>query len=233
VVLAVVGIVQSGCRSWLYRDERVLWTAELDHRPNSFRAWWGLGAARLRNHDYPGSIEPLARGHALYPLHYDAHRNYAEALVSVSDDAAEADPERAVEVCTGLLEKGPNKPWARTLLAQAELQRGRMRGDRAAFAQAERIALSCLEVAEAKGYVYWLAAIARRGLQDLPGALQHLDAGIARGLGTTLVRLERAMVLRDLGRHAEARAELARAQRLAPLDPAVMQAVQQFASPPR
>ncbi|MBL8755209.1 MAG: tetratricopeptide repeat protein [Planctomycetes bacterium] len=232
-VVAVLAAVHSGTRSWLYRDERALWAAELEQHPDSFRAWWGLGAARLRNHDYTGAVAPLAKGHALYPLHYDAHRNFAEALVSVPDDDATADPERAVAVCHDLLAKGTDKPWARTLLAQAELQLGRMRRDPAAFERAERVALSCLDVAAPKGYVYWLAAKARRGLDDLPGALQHLDAGIARGLGTTSVRLERAAVLRDLGRLDEARAELARVQREAPLDPAVMQAVQQFAAPGR
>ncbi len=229
--LAVLAIVRSADRSLLYRDERDLWSAELEHNPTSFRSWWGLGTARLRANDVAGSLEPLAKAHALYPVHFDTHRNFAEALVSLPDGIAE--PERALAVCAALAASSPRDPWVRTLQVQAELQAGRLRGGRDHFERAEQLALSCLAIAEAKGYVYWLAATARRGLSDAAGALVHLDASIARGLATTSVRLERAVLLRELGRHADARAELLRAQREAPFDPAVMQALQTFAAPGR
>lgn len=232
-VLAVLAIVRSADRSLLYRDERDLWSAELEHNPTSFRSWWGLGTSRLRQNDVVGSLAPLAKAHALYATHFDTHRNYAEALVSVPDTETAADPERSLAVCQALVTASPGDPWARTLLAQAELQAGRLRGGREHFERAELHALSCLQIAEAKGYVYWLAAQARRGLADPAGALVHLDQSIARGLATTSVRIERATVLRELGRHVDARAELLRAQREAPFDPAVMQALQEVASPGR
>jgi tetratricopeptide (TPR) repeat protein len=121
----------------------------------------------------------------------------------------------------------------RTLQAQAHLQAGRVRGGREHFEEAERLALSCLQIATPKGYVYRLAATARRGLGDLEGALAHLDASIARGLRAPEVRLDRAAVLRELGRPRDARQELFTAQREAPGDPAVMRALLQLASPPR
>lgn len=225
------GIARSAARSWLYRDERELWRAELAHNPASFRSWWGLGTSTLRCGDAAGAIEPLAKAHALYPAHFDTLRNYAEALVSVAD--AQADPTRSLAVAGELVAASPNDPWARTLLAQAHLQAGRVLGRRDDFLAAERLALSCLEIAPPKGYVYRLAALARRGLGDLPGALAHLDTSIARGLAPIGVRLDRAAVLRELGRHRDAQRELLLAQREAPTDPAVLQALMQGSAPGR
>ncbi|HEU4419072.1 MAG TPA: hypothetical protein VFT55_09050 [Planctomycetota bacterium] len=93
--------------------------------------------------------------------------------------------------------------------------------------------MSCLLIAKPKGNVYRIAAEARRRLGDHDGALAHLDASIARGLDHFTVRLDRAAVLRDLGRHAEAWRELLQAQQSAPMEPAVMQALQEWAQPPR
>ena len=88
-------------------------------------------------------------------------------------------------------------------------------------------------IAEPKGYVYCLAAAARRGLGDLEGALAHLDASLRRGLDHVSVRLDRAAVLRLLGRLAEAQRELLKAQQQAPLAPQVQHALQQLGQPPR
>lgn len=228
VVLFAFGSAQ---RSLLYRDERLLWQHELVRHPDSFRAWWGLGTSRRRQGDLAGAIAPLALAHALAPQHYDALRHYAEALASLPDDVA--DPERALAIAQRLCDAAPQDPWARTVLAQAELQAGRVRGAPEHFVAAERTALSCLAIAAPKGYVYQLAAAARRGLDDLDGALAHLDASIAGGLASIGVRLDRAAVLRDLGRAADARRELLLAQREAPTDPRVLAALQALAAPPR
>ncbi|MFY9341777.1 MAG: hypothetical protein WAT39_04775, partial [Planctomycetota bacterium] len=222
---------RSGDRSLLYRDEADLWRADLAHHPESFRPWWGLGTATLRAGDAAGAIGPLAKAHALYPGHFDTHRHYAEALVSVGD--AEADPERSLAVTAALAAASPRDPWARTLQAQAELQAGRVRAGREHFERAERLALSCLEIAEPKGYVFQLAADARQGLGDLLGALAHLDASIARGLAPVGVRLQRVSLLRELGRAGEAHRELLRAAREHPGDPGVMRALQETAAPPK
>lgn len=215
-------------RSLDYRDERQLWQHELASRPTSWRAWWGLGTATLRTGDAPAAVEPLANAHALYPGHVDVLRNYTEALLGLP--AGKAQPERALRAATELTEVAPVDPWARALLAEAHLLVGAANGDRAQFEAAERAALSCLEVGEAKGLVYRLAARARRGLGDLPGALAHLDESLAKGIDPVSVRLDRAAVLRDLGRPADAHRELLRAQRQAPFDPAV-QAALQLAAP--
>jgi tetratricopeptide (TPR) repeat protein len=227
----LAGIGLSAQRSWLYRDEAGLWRDELAHNPSSFRSWWGLGTTLLRAGDVAAAIEPLAKAHALCPTHFDTLRNYTEALVSLPD--AQADPERALQVAAELGNASPRDPWARTLLAQAHLQAGRVGLGSEHFEEAERLALSCLQIGKPKGYVYQLAAQARRGLGDLPGALAHLDTSIARGLAPVGVRLDRASLLRELGRPRDAQRELLTAQREAPGDATVMQALLQSASPSR
>jgi tetratricopeptide (TPR) repeat protein len=231
VAVLLAGIAGSVHRSLDYRDEITLWQAELAAQPTSFGAFWGLGAAYLRAGDPQSALAPLAMAHVLRPQHDTALRYFAEALVSVPDEVAQ--PERALAVTAMLSSRQPDDPWGRTLAAQAHLQAGRVSGARSHFEAAERLALSCLQIAEPKGYVYQLAASARRGLGDLEGALVHLDASVARGLHHTGVRLDRAAVLRDLGRLAEARRELHAAQREAPMDPSVLHALQELAQPPR
>jgi len=229
--LLLLGIGMSAARSLEYRDERILWRNVVAREPNSFRAWWGLGSAIWRYGDVAAAIEPLARAHLLCPAHYEVLANYAEALISLPD--AQAQPFRALLVSDTLAARASEDAWARTLQAQARLQVGRATHEREYFEEAERQALSCLQIAPPKGYVYRLAAEARRGLGDLEGALAHLDASIARGLDHFTVRLDRVLVLRDLGRDAEARRELLQAQQRAPTEPAVMQALQQWSQPPR
>ncbi len=229
--LLVTGIALSTQRSLLYRDESELWRVELVHNTTSFRSWWGLGTSMLRMGDVQGSLGPLAQAHTLNTRHFDTLRNYTEALLSLPDEAAQ--PERALQVAAELNDLAKFDPWARTLHANAHLQAGRVSGLREHFAAAERLALSCLQIATAKGYVYRLAAQARRGLGDLPGALAHLDTSIASGLAPVGVRLDRAALLRELGRHREAKRELLLAQRDAPTDAQVMRALMQSASPPR
>ncbi len=231
VAVVLLGMLGSAERSLLYRDERALWRVQLAQHATSWRAWWGLGTATLRAGDAAGAIEPLANAHALYPTQFDVHSNYAEALVSLPD--AVAQPHRALVVAAQLAALSPGDAWVRTLHARACLQAGRVLGDRDAFVKAEELALSCLQIATPKGYVYRLAAFARCGLGDLEGALAHLDTSIARGLAHTEVRLHRAAVLRELGRAADAQRELLTAQREAPTDPAVMSALFQLGASPR
>lgn len=228
-VLVALGVVGSIARTRDYRDEIHLWQAELRMQPLSFQCQWGLGAAQLRLGDAVGSLVPLARAHALRPQHNEAMSHYLEALVSLADE--HADPARALALAEQLTTRLPFDPWVRSLAVHAHLQAGRVTDDRTQFETAERLALSCLQIAAPKGYVYQLAATARRGLGDLEGALAHLDTSVQRGLHHTGVRLDRARVLRDLGRLAEARREVLAAQREAPMDPSVLQALQELASP--
>jgi tetratricopeptide (TPR) repeat protein len=177
----------------------------------------------------PGAVEPLARAHALYPQHYDALRNYCEALV-VAEEAA-GNPHRALVLTERLRAVGPEDPWVRTLVARAHLLAARSTGDAVHWRAAEQAALGCLEVAPPKGYVFQLAAMARRGAGDLEGALGHLDESLRRGIDTVGVRLDRADLLRALGRERLAQRELMAAQAMAPMDPSVLAAVRSFAAP--
>ncbi|MBZ0152583.1 MAG: hypothetical protein K8J09_13740, partial [Planctomycetes bacterium] len=224
-------VVRSGTQSWLYRDESELWRVELARGSDSYRSWWGLATSLRRKGEWREALAAFDHAHTLYPQHYDTLRNYVEALIDVPD--AEADVARTLRFAASMQALGPNDPWVRTLAAQAQLQAGRVRGEPEHFVAAERLALSCLEIAPAKGYVFCLAAAARRGLGDLEGALRHLDESVRRGLAPVRVRLDRATVLGGLGRHGEARRELLLAQRQAPGDALVQQALLQLAAPPR
>lgn len=229
VLLSGIGL--SWTRTADYRDEVSLWRAELARNPESFPAWWGLGAAHLRNGRAALAIEPLATAVVLRPQHVEALSHYVEALVELPEGSRQ--PVRALAAAIGLAERMPKDPWIRTLLCRAHLQMGAATGDRAEFATAERVALSCLEIAPPKSFVYLLAAEARQRAGDLDGALALLDTSVQRGLDHVAVRLARATLLRGLGRGVEARRELARAQQMAPMDPAVLSALREAASPPR
>ncbi|MCB9877387.1 MAG: hypothetical protein H6835_07275 [Planctomycetes bacterium] len=230
-VLLALGVAGSASRSLDYRDERTLWRQELARNPDDFRAWWGLGATLRREGDVVASVDPLRTAHLLYPAHYDLLRHFTEALVSLPDELAR--PDEALVVAQRLCAQGPEDPWARTLWVQAELQAGRVLGDPRYFETAGPRALSCLEIAPPKGYVYQLAAAARRGLGDYEGALQLLDASIARGLAPVGVRADRFLTLQGLGRAQEARDELLALQRDFPGDATVFGLVRSLAAPPR
>ena len=231
VCALVLGVSLAARRSLHYVNEVSLWRHELAARPTSFQAWWGLGAALLRTGDAASAVEPLATACTLRPEHHDAQRNLVEALILLPDDAAQ--PVRTLSAAAAIGERSPDDPWVRTLQAQAHLQAGRVTGDREHFVEAERQALSCLQIAAAKGYVFRLAASARRGLGDPEGALVHLDESLRRGLDHVSVRLDRASVLRELGRGAEARRELQKAAQQEPMNPEVLQALYGAAAPPR
>ena len=218
--LVAFGIAWSAQRSWLYRDERALWQAELAHNPSSFRAWWGLGTSRMRHRDMVGAVGPLQRAHALYPGHHDALRNFVEALIALPDERAH--PHQALVMSGRLLERSPDDPWVRTLVVQANLQAGRAGLGSEHFVAAERVALSCLEIAAPKGYVYRLAAFARHGLGDAEGALAHLEHGIANDLATVDVCSDRVRLLNELGRRDDARRALRELRRRHPTDPQVL-----------
>lgn len=230
-LLLLLAIGRSASRSLLYQDERELWRAELAHNPESFRAWWGLGTSHMRRQDMVAAIDPLRRAHALYPQHHDTLRNCVEALVAVPDE--HADPDAALALSNELRTLSPDDPWVRTLVVQANLQAGRVgRGD-AHFELAEQIALSCLEIAEPKGYVYQLAAFARHGMGQPEAALAHLDTSIERGLATVPVRLDRAKLLHELGRTQSARQAIFALQREYPTDPKIMFTLRHLAAPPK
>lgn len=230
-LLVLLGIAGSVQRSLLYRDERDLWRAEIAQNPETFRGWWGLGCCQIRHNQMPLAIAPLQRAHDIYPGNHDAHRNLVEALVALPDEQAQAP--RALAEAQRLLDRSPEDPWVHTLTAEANLQAGRLGLGAQHFEAAERLALRCLEFAKPKGYVFRLAAAARRGLGQDDAALAHLDSGIAAGLGTADVLFDRARLLHELGRSREARRAIFAMQRDYPTDPRIFGALQHFSAPPK
>ncbi len=229
--LLIVGVGLSVRRTLEYRDDVTMWNAEIAARSTAFHAWFGLGTSYLVRGEAESALEPLAVAYQLRPQQAETLRYYTEALVSVPDERV--DPALALARAEELAKRDADDPWARTLLAHAHLLVGRRSGDPSHFAIAEERALSCLEIAKPKAYVFLLAAQARERAGDLDGALAHLDESLRRGLTTVMVRLERVRLLRALGRDGDARRELARAQAMAPMDPAVMSALREAAQPPR
>ena len=226
-VVLTLFVVGSAHRSLCYQDERELWRVELAQNPESFRGWWGTGACQMRHGNYAQAIGPLERAHELYPEHHDALRNLLEALVAVPDN--QADSARSLAVGAELLERSPDDPWVRTLVVQANLQAARLVGNDELWGVAEQMALSCLEIASPKGYVYQLAARARHGQGDVEGALAHLNTSVACGLDSADVQFDRARLLHELGRTKEARWIIFDVQRTDPTDPRIIGALRHFA----
>ena len=215
----------------MFRDEVNVWQTELQRNPDSFQSWWGLGTAYLRRDRMESAIDPLARAHELCPTNRNTLRHYTEALVSLPDERA--DPHRSLVVAARLLQMLPKDPWTRTLVAKAHLQAARCGVGDEHFVTAERVALSCLEIARPKGYVFQIAAEARSAAGDFEGALGHLDDSIARGLDTLGVRIDKVRLLRRAGRDRDARRELWHLQRSHPTEPQVFALLQELAAPPR
>ena len=117
----------------------------------------------------------------------------------------------------------------RTLVVQANLQAARLVGNDELWGVAEQMALSCLEIASPKGYVYQLAARARHGQGDVEGALAHLNTSVACGLDSADVQFDRARLLHELGRTKEARWIIFDVQRTDPTDPRIIGALRHFA----
>jgi len=221
----------AAARSLDYRDERLLWQHELAARPHSWRAHWGLGTAELRGGRVLAAVESLGHAHHLYDGHFDLLRNYAEALIQLP--VAQRQPTRALVVAERLVATAPKDPWAHAVLAEAQFQYGRDQNAAEWFMASEATALRCLELGPPKALVYRLAAAACGARGDLQAALQHLDTSLARGLDHVSVRLDRAALLRELGQPQAAHRELLLAQRQAPTDPAVLQALWAAARPGR
>jgi tetratricopeptide (TPR) repeat protein len=229
---ALAFAVLAAQRSLDYRDERALWRGVLAQRDNSFRAHWGLGAALLVRGEPAAAEAELAHAVAIYPAFRTARRTWIECMLQLP--AADGWPFRAIVAAEELTRQKDDDPWYRMLHAQAELESGIAGGDRAAIADAEQRALSCLQIAPAKALVWRVAARCRQQAGDAQGALAHLDTALARGFDQPALRAERAEVLRALGRADEADHELRAAFARAPFDTAVRAAMERrYAVPPR
>jgi tetratricopeptide (TPR) repeat protein len=209
-----------------------IWARALAQNPASFRANWGYGAA-LQQQGRIAEAEPyLARSVALYPAFRTARRSWIECMLLLP--AQDGWPFRALAAAEELTRQKDDDPYYRILLANALLQCGIASGDRAQIEQAEARALSCLQIAPPKALVFRLAARCRQELKDLPGALAHFDTALQHRLDFPSLRVERADVLRALGRGDEADRELKAAFARAPMDASVREAfARRYASPPR
>ncbi len=211
-IVLVFGCLASA-RSLDFHDSETLWRDALDKHPRSVRALCGLAlehrydaeVARLRGdekaylREMREACARLERAIRIYPSHYAARRNLAEFHITLG--AAHGDPERAVALAAALVDVETNNPFYRLLWSRAL-------GSASRFDEAVDAALSCLEVAEAKGLVYRTAASARAASGDLDAAIELLDQSVARGLDHESVLLQRAEYSLDAGRLAEARRDL-------------------------
>ena len=219
----------SASRSLDYRDERLLWQPILAGRPDCFRAQWGLGLTLVRGGDSDGARAHLAAACALYPSNPSPRIEWVNCLLRLPADRAQ--PFLALQLAEQLVRQRPQDPYCSFLLAASQLAVGESSGDADYFAKAEQSALHCLSIGAPKGLVYRVAARSRQLRGDLDGALALLDTSIARGLDHTSVRLDRAEILRRLGRTREAEDELTTAMRQDPLDPLVQAAMRRQGMP--
>lgn len=225
LLLAYSGV--AAARSLDYRDERVLWREVIAVQPHCFRAHWGLGLTLMRHGELRASLKHLAMAHRVYPGHKSALVGYLEAMLA-EPDPSEQQPFLALVLADDLLERAPLDPYYRILKASALIQAGVATGAAGAFAEAEQVALSCLEIAVPKGLVFRVAARARHSSGDLEGAIELLDESVRRGLDHHSVLIDRASLLREAGRLAEAEADLRAALAQDPMDPRVHAALQSF-----
>jgi tetratricopeptide (TPR) repeat protein len=224
--------LRSSWRSLDYRDEVRLWQQVHAQQPYSPRALFALGVARLVAGE-PLAARPLfERAIAVYPRHWRARRYLAMAELQIPREASH--PFAALYHVRLVREQSPHDPFVRLLTANCLVAAGEWSGDAGWFAEAEREALSCLDIAEPKGLVYINAARARELAGDADGALGLLDTSIARGLDHATVLLAKAEILRRAGRTAEARAVLRTLLARDPFDQSVHEALARVeASGPR
>ncbi|MFO1052716.1 MAG: tetratricopeptide repeat protein [Planctomycetota bacterium] len=244
VVLGVFA-VQSARLSLDYRDGAALWSRALAVDPGSHAALCGLAqveqdaaAEALQRGDHDGwavhlrqaldlGVRAIARRREYLPT----RRQVVRYRLMLGPELGE--PQRAVVEASALVELRPRNPNHRILLAESLIQAGIESGNQECSIEAERVAMSCLDFAEAKGLVWRVAAEACTARGDHAAALRRLDDAIALGMDGVPLRLDRVEVLRRLGRGAEARVELRRVLAMSPFDARARQLDAELASPPR
>jgi tetratricopeptide (TPR) repeat protein len=226
-VPAVAGLVLlaliSANRSLDFESRHKLWASELSRNPESKIAMSGMAVCCMEDRRFGEAkpyLEELVR---VYPKRRDARMNLAEAELHMGRDGK---PENAVEQARYLVEHWDRNPFYRLLLSRSLTALGDRTGDAGHFQEAVDQAMYCLEIAEPKALVYRTAASARRTQGDLESALEILDRSLAHGLDHVSVLLDRSLTLQDLGRYAEARAELRIARYRNPFDTRVLVALQ-------
>jgi hypothetical protein len=252
-VAAAVVVVFAGwstARGSAFWSEQALWRATLETTPRSRQALVGLGVVELteayRRAQASGSRDELVRGQLVARTWFERacwnwprHKATLEALIELElalDGAGR--PFLALALADRIVEIRPRDPFARLTRSRALTACARALGEdahaAALFDHAVAAALSCLEIAEAKGLVYRHAARARIEQGDYAAALELLDESVARGLDDADVLLDRAEVYARLGDNEAARADLVTVRAREPFHPGLMGFVRRFAaSPPR
>ena len=229
--LAAVGGfgVLAGARCLDYRDERQLWHAVLTSRPDSPRARCALGIAALTDGDLLAAREHLTRAVMVYPRLWRARRHLA--MTELAMPRSESKPLTALVNAELVREQSPHDPFVRLLVAECLMAVGEVNSDSAWYVDAEKEALSCLEIAPPKGLVYIVAARARAKTGDVDGALGLLDTAIARGLSHGSVWLAKSDLLTQAGRQPEAVAILRRLLDMDPFDAIAKAAFSRLTAP--
>ncbi|MBK9129507.1 MAG: tetratricopeptide repeat protein [Phycisphaerales bacterium] len=208
-------------RSHEYRDARVLWERVVTTQPGSVRGLCGLALCHMERAELEPALRLLERAVAIWPGHEAALRNLTELHILLSPEPGRA--LAAVVLSDRLVAAEPNNPFDRLLSSRALAAMGAETGDASWFDAAEAQALACLEIAPPKGLVFRTAASARARQGRLDLALALLDRSVAMGLAHSSVLIDRASYLNQLGRHAEAEQDLARAASGGPFDPRVIE----------
>jgi tetratricopeptide (TPR) repeat protein len=187
------------------------------------------GIAAYRQGDYAASAKSFTAALALLPDHAGARINLANALWSLGDDAAAA--QQADLACAA--DPGAAEAWIIT--GAIRLDRGDAAGATAAYRQAVRLrpslytaqaglaaallaegqneaaaqaAAQALALAPDHTHALFTLATARLAMHQPEAALESLDRLIALAQDHARARHNRANALIDLGRLAEAKAEL-------------------------
>jgi tetratricopeptide (TPR) repeat protein len=248
VLLCASFAVLAAERSLLFRDPRFVWADALAADPASPAALRGLAqahqddakAAFLAGDERRARTELVAAQRLAFRALARAPRNRTvqEGLIryELALGPELGRPLVAVVLAEELVARRPTDPFSRIRLSRALAAAAAATGERRFAVEADAAALSVLEIADEKGLVHRVAAEAWRAIGDHEAALRRIDEGMARGFDHWTVRLDRAEILRQLGRPAEAVAEARQVLAVEPFQPralALIDALRAVAGPPR
>ncbi len=233
-LVAAVGVLTLAAfaaqRSVEYRDPKALWTRMVQTQPWSVRALCGLALCHMECDELQPALQLTQRAVAIWPNHAAALRNLAELHILLSPEPGRAMV--ALVATDRLVAAEPHNPFDRLLSSRALAAVGGETGEAHWFDAAEAQALACLEFAPPKGLVFRTAASARARQGRLDLAVALLDRSVASGLDHSSVLFDRASYLRQLGRHAEAERDIARAAQGSAFDPRIIELLRTRAAGP-
>lgn len=248
LIVSTVGLafaVHAALLSLDFRSEATLWARAAAVDPQSVAAFRGLAqieqdaandaaqrgdqAAVFRH--LRAAVEHGERALSFAPTAMPLRRQLLRIRLALGPEHGA--PLEALAEARALVERRPRNPHHLILLSQALTQAGTALGERRFLDEAEATALACLKIAEPRGLVWRVAAEACVARGDLAAALAHFDAAAAAGFATPPVRLDRADLLRRLGRDDEARQAVRSVLVELPFDARARQLAAELAAPPR